>query len=78
VNEHWVSDKPFNPYAKDELTDKQKKYFLASQWTLVWWKFKKHKVAMFSAFFLIAIYLVAFCAEFFAPYALENRHTKKI
>jgi len=78
VNEHWVSDKPFNPYGEEQLTDNQKKYFLASQWTLVWWKFKKHKVAMFSAFFLIAIYLVAFFAEFFAPYSLENRHTQQI
>ncbi len=78
MNKHWVSDQPFNPYACDELTPSQEKYFLASQWTLIWWKFKKHKVAMFSGFFLLAIYLVAFFAEFFAPYALETRHTQKI
>ena len=55
MNKHWVSDKPFNPYATDELTAAQQKYFLASQWTLIWWKFKKHQVAMFCAFLLIAI-----------------------
>jgi len=78
MNEHWVSDKPFNPYETDELSPKQQKYFLASQWTLIWWKFKKHKLAMFSGIFLIAIYFVATFAEFFAPYALEHRHTDKI
>ena len=78
MNEHWVSDKPFNPYETDELSPKQQKYFLASQWTLIWWKFKKHKMAMFSGIFLIAIYFVAAFAEFFAPYALEHRHTDKI
>ena len=40
MNKHWVSDKPFNPYATDELTAAQQKYFLASQWTLIWWKLK--------------------------------------
>jgi len=78
MNKHWVSDKPFNPYEIDELSPKQQKYFLASQWTLIWWKFKKHKLAMISGVFLIAIYLVAAFAEFFAPYALEHRHTDKI
>ncbi|MFT5706598.1 MAG: peptide/nickel transport system permease protein [Oceanospirillaceae bacterium] len=78
MNKHWVSDKPFNPYATDELTPAQEKYFLASQWTLIWWKFKKHKIAMFSGILLIVIYTIAFFAEFFAPYALETRHTQKI
>jgi peptide/nickel transport system permease protein len=78
MNKHWVSDKPFNPYATDELTPEQEKYFLASQWTLVWWKFKKHKLALVSGYLLLAIYLIAAFAEFFAPYALETRHTQKI
>ncbi|MEH6578372.1 MAG: ABC transporter permease [Amphritea sp.] len=78
MSEHWVSDKPFDPYATEELSAGQKKYFLASQWTLIWWKFKKHKIAMVSAVFLIVIYSMAFFAGFFAPYALESRHTKSI
>ena len=78
MNKHWVSDKPFNPYAKDAVSEAQQKYNLASQWTLIWWKFKKHKVALYSGLLLILIYGVAFFAEFFAPYALETRHTQKI
>lgn len=78
MNKHWVSDKPFNPYATDEVSEAQQKYNLASQWTLIWWKFRKHKVALYSAWLLIMIYTIAFFAEFFAPYALETRHTQKI
>mgnify|MGYP000324277474 FL=1 len=78
MNKHWVSDKPFSPYAKDDVSEAQQKYNLASQWTLIWWKFRKHKVALYSGILLILIYGVAFFAEFFAPYALETRHTQKI
>ena len=78
MNKHWVSDKPFNPYAKDDVSEAQQKYNLASQWTLIWWKFRKHKVALYSGILLILIYAVAFFAEFFAPYGLETRHTQKI
>ncbi len=78
MNKHWVSEKPFNPYEKDAVSEAQQKYNLASQWTLIWWKFKKHKVALYSGLLLILIYGVAFFAEFFAPYALETRHTQKI
>jgi peptide/nickel transport system permease protein len=40
---------------------------VATQWQLMWWKFRKHKLAMFSAGVIIAFYLVAIFAEFFAP-----------
>ncbi len=40
---------------------------VASQWKLMWWKFKRHKLAMFSGVVVIAYYLVAIFAEFFAP-----------
>jgi peptide/nickel transport system permease protein len=40
----------------------------ASQWQLMWWRFRKHKVAMFSVFILALLYLVAIFADFIAPY----------
>lgn len=45
----------------------------ASQWKLVWWKFRKHKLAMWSAGALLFLYLVAATCEFFAPYGLQQR-----
>ncbi len=78
MSQHWVSDKPFDPHATSALSPEQEKFFLASQWKLIWWKFKRHRIAMLSAIFLILTYGVAFFAEFFAPYALDTRHTDKI
>ncbi len=42
--------------------------FVAPQWKLVWWKFRKHKLAMFSGIIIILIYLIAIFADFLAPF----------
>jgi peptide/nickel transport system permease protein len=42
--------------------------FVAPQWQLVWWKFRKHKLAMIAAIIVALIYLVALFAEPIAPY----------
>lgn len=41
---------------------------VASQWQLMWWRFKQHKVAFGSAIVVLLIYLVALIPEFLAPY----------
>jgi peptide/nickel transport system permease protein len=40
---------------------------VASQWKLVWWGFKRHRVALVCGFVTVAIYLVAVFAPFLAP-----------
>ena len=40
---------------------------VASQTKLMWWKFKRHKMAMLSGIIVLVYYLVALFAEFFAP-----------
>ena len=40
---------------------------VASQWQLMWWKFKRHKMAMLGGIVVIAYYCVALFADFFAP-----------
>ncbi|HEU5316191.1 MAG TPA: ABC transporter permease [Chloroflexota bacterium] len=42
--------------------------FVASPWKLVWWKFRKHRLAVVAALTVIALYFVAGFAEFLAPY----------
>ena len=40
-----------------------------SYWSLVWWKFKKNRLAVFGGILIVLFYLVClFFAEFFAPY----------
>ncbi len=73
---HFVSDAPFDPDVEVVLTEEQEKYYMASQWKLMWWKLKRHKIAVAAGFFLIFMYLVAAFAEFFAPYALQHRDVR--
>lgn len=40
----------------------------ASQWELVWWKFRKHRLAVVSLVVVGLFYLTVVFAEFFAPY----------
>jgi peptide/nickel transport system permease protein len=39
---------------------------VASNWTLVWWRFRKHRLAMASAVLLIFMYLIVLCPDFFS------------
>lgn len=41
--------------------------YVASQWQLMWWKFRKHKLAMAGGMVVIALYAIALFAEFLAP-----------
>lgn len=45
----------------------------ASQWRLMWWKFRKHKIAFWSGWLLLLLYGIAALCEFLAPYPLEYR-----
>jgi peptide/nickel transport system permease protein len=49
------------------LSGERERLFVASQWQLMWWRFRKHKVALISAVILILFYVVAIFCEFFAP-----------
>ena len=53
-------------------TTKDESYYMASQWTLMWRKLQKHKLAKISLVILAFLYLGALFADFFAPYGLEE------
>jgi len=72
---HYVSDEPFDPYSVEKLTPEQEQYYLASQWQLMWWKLKRHRVAVFCGVLLIFMYGSILVSEFLAPYNLHSRHT---
>jgi peptide/nickel transport system permease protein len=44
----------------------EQRIFVASQWQLMWWRFRKHKVAVASACVVIGFYLVVVGADFLA------------
>jgi len=60
----------------DAQTTQDERYFQASQWQLIWWKFRKHKLAMIGGVVVIFLYgLVLFC-EFISPYKTTTRFSK--
>jgi len=46
----------------------EEEYFIASQRQLIWWRFRRHKLAMFGALIIGAVYLMAIFAGFIAPH----------
>ncbi len=46
----------------------EEKIFVASQWQLVWWRFRKHRIALVATALLAVLYIVIAFVEFFAPY----------
>ncbi len=76
--EHFVSDEPFDPDSVEQLTPEQERYYLASQWQLMWWKLKRHRVAMFSGIVLLIMYGSILISELLSPYNLHTQHTDYI
>lgn len=52
---------------------KDENFYRAGQWQLVWWKFRRHKLANFALVILGIFYLFAALAEFMAPYTSLHR-----
>lgn len=49
----------------------EERLYVAGQWQLMWWKFRKHKMAMVGGVILIILYLIGAFCEFVAPYDPE-------
>jgi peptide/nickel transport system permease protein len=56
-----------------DITGEEDKYYQAGQWQLVWWRFKKHKMAQVALVVLALLYLSALFAEFVSPYGKGQR-----
>ncbi len=75
---HYVNPAPFDPSTKEAMTPEQERYFMAPQWQLVWWKFKRHRVALVSAVLILLLYASVLISELIAPYNLHTRNTNFI
>src|SRR3989304_1695709 len=49
------------------------RYYYASQWELIRWRFGRHRLAFISLILLGIIYFLAMFAEFFSPYTVDTR-----
>jgi peptide/nickel transport system permease protein len=65
----WRRVKPVIDEAQQEEA-----FFRAGQWQLVWWKFKRHKLAQIAIVVLGILYFIAIFAEFVAPHPPLKRY----
>ncbi|MFC5394453.1 ABC transporter permease [Bosea vestrisii] len=72
---HRWSTAPFEPYAVEKMSPEQERVYLAPQWKLMWWKFRKHKLAVISGIVILLMYASAAFCEFLAPYHYTTRNT---
>ncbi|MEF0941007.1 ABC transporter permease [Rhizobium sp. BR 362] len=72
--EHYVSTAAFDPEQFEAMSAGQARYYKASQKRLMWWKFKRHKLALASGIFLLLLYGMILIVEFLAPYGLHTRN----
>jgi peptide/nickel transport system permease protein len=76
--EHYVSSADFDPDQFETMSAGQQRYYMASQKKLMWWKFRRHRLALASGIFLLLAYGMIVIAEFLAPYGLHTRNVDYI
>ena len=54
---HFVGRAPFNPGDDEALTPQQERYYMASQWRMMWWKLRRHRLAVASGLLLLMLYV---------------------
>lgn len=72
--------KPSIPVPEEQLKEGVAKdqVFVASQWQLMWWRFRKHHLAILGTSLITVFYVLAGFCEFISPYdpnAFERRYT---
>ncbi|WP_083533494.1 ABC transporter permease [Bosea sp. WAO] len=57
------------------MSPEQERVYLASQLQLMWWKFRRHKLAVISGVIILVMYASIVICEFLAPYHYTTRDT---
>jgi peptide/nickel transport system permease protein len=78
LSPRYVDPAPFDPWRTEQLTPEQEKFYTASQWRLMWWRFKRHKLAVASLVLLGLFYFSTLITEMLAPYELHTRNPRFI
>ena len=58
LKRHFVDREPFDPGLTEPTGAENEGFYRASSWKLMWWKFRRHKVAVASAYILLAFDLI--------------------
>jgi peptide/nickel transport system permease protein len=71
-DEDKMSDLELNVDSRSDQTGGER-LFRATQWQLVWWQFRRHRLALIGVFVLAIMYVVAIFAAVFATYGATER-----
>jgi len=61
---------------EEVITGEEEKIYVAPYWKLMWWRFRKHKMALVSVAILVLFYAVGIFCELVAPYDPEQYFVK--
>ena len=75
---HTVDTAPWDPEEVEHLSPEQERFTMASQWRMVWWKLRRHHLAVISGAILLLLYASTLVTEVLAPYAVDSRHSRFI
>jgi len=64
--------------SKKKQVSAEEEYYTASQWQLMWRKFRKHKLAILGGTILAIFYILAIFCEFFSTHDIYKRYSKYI
>ncbi len=67
----WFFGKKNQLWGKSVEADEN--FYRAGQWQLVWWKFRRHKLAQTAMVVLSIFYIIVIFAEFISPYDPQKR-----
>lgn len=59
-----------------QISRRAEAYYTASQVQLIFWRLRKHRLAMVSLFVVVALYLTALFSEFLSPYEYTARYSE--
>ena len=58
--------------------NREEREYIASQWKLVWWRFRRHRLAMVSTTIVLLLYLVAIFPEFLSIHDPRDSLSKRV
>ncbi len=59
-------------------SEEAQRYYSATQFQLIWWRFRKHRLAQTGALILIVMAVIGLFAEFFGPYTGITRDSESV
>ena len=62
----------------DSAPTREEREYIASQWKLVWWRFRRHRLAMVSTTIVLLLYLVAIFPEFLSIHDPRDSLSKRV